>query len=272
VAVRIEPARSSDRPAARLDVGASVVQRTFSFQSNAAANKPQDTSLSAAAGLRIEAELYPLALSRPDSKLANLGLAGDYDHTFGLSVTPKSMATASAPVSQSSYSIGLRYRFVFGQTETSPSLTLGVGYGKRLFSTDTSNVTDPVALQAIRRDTPATEYTAIDPGASFRLPITRMIAVSLGGRGLLITNAGPIQNAASYGKAKIYGAEAGAAVDIVLGGRFALRFAGEYTQVGFTFMGGGQLSNGLDQNLTTQEVGGLADREIGGSATFGVVY
>jgi hypothetical protein len=183
--------------------------------------------------------------------------------------------TYTVPVKQSHYSIGVRYRLPLGKTDTSPTLTIGVGYGKRLFSPDRSKLTaDPVADLGVRRDTPNSQYSALDPGVMFRIPVTRMVAFSLGGNGLIITNAGAVAEKESYGKAKVYGAEAVAAVDVILASHFALRFSGEFVQVGFTFQGGGQLSNGLDpaMDLTTKEVGGLADRSIGGSATLSLLY
>ena len=112
----------------------------------------------------------------------------------------------------------------------------------------------------------------IAPGVTFRLPVTRTVALSLGGLGMLITDAGPIQAGSSYGRAKVYGAEGVAAIDVMLGKWIALRVSGEVTQIGFTFQGGGKLSNGLDGDPASQDVGGLADRTIGGSATLGVVY
>ena len=89
---------------------------------------------------------------------------------------------------------------------------------------------------------------------------------------MIITNAGPIQNVTSYGRAKVFGFEGGASIDVVLGNRFALRFAGEFAQVGFQFLNVGALSNNLDGDPTTQDVGGLADRSISGSATLAVLY
>jgi hypothetical protein len=106
----------------------------------------------------------------------------------------------------------------------------------------------------------------------FRFPVTRMVALAAGGRGMIITTAGAIQNPNSYGRARVYGFEGLAAVDVVLGTHLALRFAGEFVQVGFTFDGIGALSNNLDGNTETKDVGGLADRSIGGSATLAVLY
>jgi hypothetical protein len=271
VAVTAEPAHAANRVAVRVDLGVSVLQRSLKFNTNIA-GKPKNVSMSPVPGARLEAEIYPLAFSNPRSAAAGLGLAAEYDKTLKLNLSTNSMPGVAVPVKQSHYSIGVRYRLAFGKTETSPTLTLGVGYGKRLFSTDRSKLTDPTAQADIMRDTPETEYTVIDPGLSFRIPLTRMVAFSLGGRGMLITKAGPIQTGSSYGRAKVYGAEGLAAVDVVLGRRFALRFAGEFVQVGFQFTGVGALSNGLDGDTKTKDVGGLADRSIGGSATLAVLY
>jgi len=270
-----EPLHAANRAAVRLDVGASVVQRSFKFNARAFAQKPNGPSLPPVPGARLEAELYPLAFSDPKSAAAGLGLGVDYDRTLKLNLTAtNAMGSQTVAVKQSNYSIGARYRLAFGRTETSPTLTLGAGYGKRLFSPQTGNLgmTNPTLLANIARDTPTTEYTVIDAGLTFRLPVTRMVAFSLGGRGMIITNAGPIQDLTSYGRAKVFGFEGSAAIDIVLGNRFALRFAGEFAQVGFQFLNVGALSNNLDNDPTTPDVGGLADRSIGGSATLAVMY
>jgi hypothetical protein len=47
---------------------------------------------------------------------------------------------------------------------------------------------------------------------------------------------------------------------------------GEFTQMGFAFTGTGQMSNNRDGDPATKDVGGAADRYIGGSLLFGVLY
>src|SRR5262249_30017472 len=128
------------------------------------------------------------------------------------------------------------------------------------------------ASDELLRDAPSTEYTVIDPGLALRFPVTPMVAFVAGGRAMIITATGPIQNGTSYGRARVYGGEGYAALDVVLGPRFALRFSGELAQVGFAFDGVGRLSNGLDGNTQTPDVGGLADRSISGAATLAVLY
>jgi hypothetical protein len=58
----------------------------------------------------------------------------------------------------------------------------------------------------------------------------------------------------------------------VLGKRFAVRAVGEFSQVGFAFTGNGTEANNRDGDPTTKDVGGAADRVIGGALTFGVLY
>jgi hypothetical protein len=105
------------------------------------------------------------------------------------------------------------------------------------------------------------------------MPVTRLVAVSLAARGLVITDTGAISDGAtSYGAASVFGVEVVAGVDVLLGKRFVVRLAGEFVQIGFSFNGGGKLSNGIDGDLTSKDVSGLTDRSLGGTATFGVVY
>ena len=56
-----------------------------------------------------------------------------------------------------------------------------------------------------------------------------MAALVGNGVGMLVTNAGEIQTAQSYGKAKIFGISAEAGLDIVLGSHFAVRLVGQFT-------------------------------------------
>jgi hypothetical protein len=269
-----EPARGANRAAIRLDVGGSVLQHSFKFNTRSLDKRPRDTTLTPVPGARFDGEIYPLAITGSQGAAAGLGVGFEYDKTLSLHINasnPNTNMTFSVPAKQSHYSIGLRYRLAFGRTETSPTLTLGAGYGKQLFSTDLSATgNDDIVRAAVKRNTPETEYTMIDPGATFRLPVTRMVAFALGGRAMLISNAGPIQKATSYGRARVYGAEGIAALDIAFGQHLGLRFSGEFTQIGFSFLGGGALTN-LDTD-PAQDVGGLADRSIGGAATLTVLY
>ncbi len=238
----------------RVDVGVSAVRRSFAFDTSTAGD-PKDASSSPGPGVRVGAEAYPLMLTMPASPLAKLGLAVEYDKTFASKVT-------DAPISQSHFSIGLRYRYAFGTRELSPTLTAGVGFGKWSFSADGADL-DMAGQAALAKSAPASDLTVIDPGVAFRYPLTPRFAVIVAARGMLITGAGTIQEAASYGSGTAFGIDADLGLDIVLGKRFVARVAGELTQIGYSFNGDGALAEG---------VGGLTDRSLGGTATLGVLY
>lgn len=261
VTAHAAPVRSANLAAARVDVGVSMAQRSFSFNANAGSAQ-KNTTLSLAPGARVEAELYPLAILRPGGMLANLGLGGNYDQTFGLDVAASSQPNMTTTVTQTRYSIGLRYRHAFGSAPTSATIVGGVGFGKRTFRPDLGKLAGQAATD-VARDTPETDYTIIDPGVTFRKPITPRIAVSLGARGLLITSAGAIADGDSYGDSTVYGADVVAAAEYLFAKRFVARLAAEFTQIGFSFDGNGALASG---------VAGLTDRSIGGTASVAVVY
>lgn len=272
VSARAEPVTARPHSAnlipIRVDLGLSLAQRSFSFTTTMAGN-PANTSLSPGPGILVAAEVYPLALSsHPRPALARLGLAVSYDRTLSLDAPA---GTAKAPVTESAWSIGLRYRFVFGvPTELSPTLTVGLGYGQRQFAPDESGVTDSTGKTALEKNTPASDVSTFDPGAAFRYPVNRRFAVLAAARGMLVTGAGTIQQATSYGPATAYGIDGTLGLDIVLGKRFAVRIAGELTQVHYSFSGGA-LTN-LDSDATTKEVSAMSDRTLGGAVTLGVLY
>ncbi|HET9621711.1 MAG TPA: hypothetical protein VFP84_10110 [Kofleriaceae bacterium] len=262
-------ARSTATPAVRLDLGPSVLKHSYKFKANAGG--PVGSSLAPTPGVRIDGELYPLGFGGARGGLSGLGLGFDADRTLSLKLTAKNGATTmQTTVKQMNYSIGLRYRLAFGGgTDTSPTLTFGVGYGKRLFSPDKAKLMDAGLKDTITRNTPTTEYTLLDPGATVRYPFTAKIAASLGVRGLIVTNGGPIQANTSYGQAKVYGVEGDLGLDILFTPRIGVRLSGDFDQFGFTFQGKGKLSQDA---AGKQIVGGLTDRGIGGAATLAVLY
>jgi hypothetical protein len=265
---------AANRVAARLDIGVSVVQRSFDFDAQPFPKAPKNTALSPVPGARFDAELYPLAFQTAKTALAGLGAAFEYDQVLPLNLAARTMdgATTSAKTTESHYSLGLRYRILFGSTEMSSSITLGVDYAKRLFSADRSQVIDPMVNLAILRDTPNSEYTIYEPNLAARIPITKLTAIVLAAGGMIVADSGPIARPTSYGAATAYGGRAMAGVDIVLGNQFALRFTGELVQVGLSFNGIGEYSSNLDGNKSTREVSGLTDRSIGGIATLAFMY
>ncbi len=268
LSVRKRPTHAANRVAVRLDLGMSVANRTLKFTNRGNfPEAPKSFANAPVPAARFEAEMYPLAFTNPKSLAAGLGLAVDYDKTLSLTLRTTTEATVAVKATQQHYSFGARFRIPFGGNATSPSMTLGVGYARRTYLADRSGLMDPRSL-----DIPDTDYKSIEPGLSFRIPLASSLAFVAGGKGMLISSAGPIQKANSYGQATVFGGSAQAGLDIVFGNRFAIRLVGEFTQIGFSFRGKGFDSNARDGNPDTPDVGGLADRSIGGAATLAVLY
>ncbi len=259
---------TANRAAIRVDVGISAQNRTLAFtQRSNFPEGPSPYTNSLVPGARIEGELYPFAFANPNSVAAGLGVAGEFDRT--LLLTLHTTAEPSVPVKaiQQHWSIGARFRILFGNKPTSASVTLGAGFGSRSWTAKRS-----VLMNQLSLDVPDTKYSLIDPGLSFRIPVAPTVALLVGGKALIITDAGPIQEPDSYGRAKVFGVSAQAGVDILLGSRFAVRLVAEFVQIGFSFTGTGAMSNARDRDPMTQDIGGASDRSLGAAATFAVRY
>ncbi|HLL22868.1 MAG TPA: hypothetical protein VK427_12090 [Kofleriaceae bacterium] len=275
IEARLEPTHSANRAAARIEAGLSFGNRSLVFTKRAGFPEgPKAFRSSPVPGARVEGELYPYAFVNPDSFLAGLGVAGEYDKTLVLNLATTAEPGVEVPVNQSSFSVGGRFRYAFGTRVTSPSITLGVDYGRRRWKADRSKLMDRTSLGGLGSlDLPDTNYAYTAPGLGFRVPLGQMFALVGYGEALLVSKAGPIQKAESYGRAKIFGASGELGFDVVIAQRFLLRASFEYTQIGFTFEGkGGMLTNSRDNDPTTKDIGGATDRSIGGLATLGVVY
>jgi hypothetical protein len=251
--------------AARVGAGGSVAQRQLSWDLRGGLTGtqiPPRVRTTAGAG-RVDGEVYPFALADPSSSLAALGLAAAYDRTFGLSIKVPNQ-TVSAPIDQSHFSIGARYRFAIGDAS---SLALGLDYASRKY------VAERGGLMGAVLDAPDVAYSAVSPGAWLRVPVASSVTVFGGADGLLIFEAGAIQKTTSYGPATVYGLEATGGVDIALTKQIAVRIGLEYSQIMFTFTPkGATMANNRDNNPTSQDVMGATDRSIGGAVTLGFVY
>jgi len=268
---RMEPPHAANRVAIRLDTGVSLAGRSLQFTKRANFPEgPRKFKSSPVPGARLEAELYPLAFVMPKSLLAGLGAEIEYDKTLKLNLQTTADADRgkAIPVNQSHFSVGGRFRIPFGRRATSPTLTLGLDYGSRRWKADRSVLVDPASL-----DLPDTHYKYLAPVLGFRIPLGNIVAFVASGEAMIVRSAGPIQKADSYGKAKVFGGSGEAGFDIVIGDRVAVRLIGEYTQIGYSFLGaGGAQANARDGDPMTKDVGGAADRSYGGTATLGVLY
>jgi hypothetical protein len=269
--VEVAPVRTSshtaNRAAIRVDFGPSASRRQLVFTSRAFEQAPKAYENAVVPGGRVGGELFPLAFGNPDGIAAGLGVGGDFDQTVGLKLRSTAQPGTTFPVKQTHWSVGGRFRIAFGKKPTSPTVTLTGGIFHRRFSVDRTAL-----MMGNVIDLPDVLYQGYNPGVTMRFPFVASFALVLGGDAYLVTSAGQISKNTSYGQARITGGEGFAGFDVVLGKRFAVRAVGEFSQVGFAFTGNGTEANNRDGDPTTKDVGGAADRVIGGALTFGVLY
>jgi hypothetical protein len=247
---------------ARASAGASIAQRQLTYETRSGFTQAPPRVVTTAGGGRVDGELYPFALADASSRFADLGLAASYDKTFGLSIKIPNR-TVSAPIDQSHYAIGARYRFSIGQSST---IKLGIDYARRHYIADRSS------LMAVVLDAPDVDYSAIAPGIAAHVPVTPTITAVAALDGMLMLETGPIQRTPSYGPATVYGIEALAGVDVALTPQIGLRVVLEYSRINLSFNGKGEMTTSRDNDVTTQDVNGATDRWIGVAATIGLVY
>jgi hypothetical protein len=255
-------------PAAlRLEVGGSATQRTLSFTTRDDFTEvPPGYDSPPIPGVHVAGELYPLAFASRGI-LSGFGIAAEYDRSLLLTTRSASAMDVSLPTTQSHWSVGARFRLAFGKSRTSPSVTIGAGYGRRDFTVDRSDLPEPDDL-----DLPDVSYQYVDPGLSVRLPLGSRLALSAGGRALLMLSAGNIQDAAEYGSAKAYGGEASAGFDVMLTSSFLLNVSGYASLVQLQFDGNGARSSNRDGDVDSVDVGTASDLSLGGSANLGVLF
>ena len=122
------------------------------------------------AGARVAGELYPLAFGNPNGVGGGLGLGGMFDQTIVLNLQSSAQPGTKFPVTQRRFDIGPRFRLLFGHSDTSPSVTLGVGYMKREFVVNRSALTAGNTI-----DLPDVDYAGFDPGIEFRIPAVLLL-------------------------------------------------------------------------------------------------
>jgi hypothetical protein len=265
-------AHSANRVAFRLDVGGSGEQRKLSFVTrNNFPQAPKGYSNTIVPGFRVEGQLYPLAFGNPNSTGAGLGLGGMYDQTAVLNLTSSAQMGTKFPVTQRRFSVGPRFRVVFGAKPSSPSVTLGVGFGHRTFKVNRGAL-DPGNMI----DLPDVDYVGFSPMLEFRLPFGDKVALTLSGGTAFLTSASSgiygIQDPTQYGQARITEGEGTVGIEFMLTKLIALRVSGDFAQYGYKFTGNGKQTNSRDMDPGSPDIGGAADRYFGGALTLAVLY
>jgi hypothetical protein len=259
--------RHANTDAVRVDVGTSFTARTLQFRTKALPTPPMPYKNAPVPGGRVAGELYPFAFTDPHGWLAGLGVAGDFDQVAALTLRASAEPMVGLQATERHYSVGVRYRIAFGDSPTSPTVTLGAGYGARTFTVRRGALMSPGSL-----DLPDVNYKLFDPGVAARVPLGPWLALTAEARVLLVHDAGAVERPDAYGTTKITAGSASAGFELLLGARFAVRVVGEATQLSLKFAGNGALSNSRDGNPATIDVRGATDRYLGGSATVAVLY
>ncbi len=261
--------RREGRPllAAIVEAGPSVTGRSLTFATRGNfAQAPDGYTGPYVPGARVAGAIYPLAFTKAGGAAAGLGLDFEYDQTLSLTTRTSAAADIALPTTQKHWVVGARYRIAFGQRATSPSVTLGAGYGRRVFIVDRSGLPAGIDL-----DLPDVDYRFIAPSVGLRLPVGR-VTLTADGRALLFRKAGAIQNPDQYGGAKVTGGDAQIGLEVAVTSRVMVHLSGYGTIIGFDFVGNGAASTSRDDDPTTQDVGGARDQYVGGAIALGVAY
>jgi hypothetical protein len=166
-------------------------------------------------------------------------------------------ANTTAPIQDGHYSVGARYRVVFG----SSSIAFGAAYWRRWYIADRKGLTMPTQL-----DMPDVDYTAVAPGVVARFAAAPKVGVVLEADVPLMLDAGPIAKSAGYGAADIIAFDVLAGLQIALAPHAALLLRGDFSQQGFSFAGKpGSMA-------ATRGVTAATDRSMGLTATIGILY
>jgi len=256
--------RYSRWSAADVDVGVGMVVRTLDFNAAgdlAPSQRPNGYSGSVVPTIVVCGELYPFAFNGERGGLAGLGLGFTVERV----ITIKSkFRDTEYDSSQTRFGGGLRYRWNFGNTATSPTLKLLAGINHLDFSIDRGSA---------NLGFPNVAYTYIDLGAGGRIPLgSPSLALFIDARYLQILSSGEITETAFYGSGGGLGFDGEVGFEYLFARRGVVRVGGRYQRIALDFDGNGMLSNNLDGNSATQDVGGATDSFVGAYIAAGYLF
>jgi hypothetical protein len=231
-----------------LDLGGAGLHRTLTYSTNGGGAPPPPVGTGSFSG-QFEGEVYPFAFDTVRKPESGIGLAATFGRTVGLSITVPG-TTASAGIDEGHYSIGARYRFVFGQS----SLAAGISYWRREF------IADRGSLMGQTLDMPDVDYRGIAPEVIAKFPATPTIGITAQLDVPLMLASGDITSGSKFGVASIIAFGLEGAVDVALAPHYGLRFAALFDQVKLSFQG------------MARGVTGATDRSMGITATFALLY
>ncbi|HEY4182887.1 MAG TPA: hypothetical protein VGM90_38955 [Kofleriaceae bacterium] len=209
------------------------------------------------AGADLDITVFPLAIGHKNkSALRGLGITGFYDKVIKIESKAQNI---SLPTKQSRFGLGVVFRYPIG------NLVVGgmFRFGKQSFNIGSAGGIEPAL--------PDTEYTIFEPSVFVKYAVGQKVTLNLSGGFLGITNTGEIQQMDQYGAATVTGAEVEAGLDVMLTKNVLVRASFRFEQIGYKFKGVGALVE-RDNDPSSPDVGGAADRYIGGTVLAGYLY
>src|SRR5262249_34344105 len=158
-----------------------------------------------------------------------------------------SLGATDYDTTQTGFGIGLRYRYNFGGSPTSPSLKFLFGWNHLTFNID-HGATDI--------DLPNVSYSSRDLGLGGRVPLTvPWLSLFAEARWLFVLSAGEISDQAWYGGGSKKGLDIDGGVEARVAEAWSIRAGVHYRRITFDFDGSGLRANNRDNNPATQAVG-----------------
>jgi hypothetical protein len=246
-------------------VGVGFLKRNLDFDSSPAlapANQPNGyKGGTPVAGLAVFGEIYPLSFGDRGGWLSGFGIGFGLDRVFTLK---SKLGTTEYDTTQTDYSIGLRYRYNFGNSPKLPSVKLLFGYNHLDFKIDHG---------AADIDLPDVSYSYLDAGLAFRVPLTvPWLALFAEGRYLIVLSSGQISDQMFYGDGSTKGLDIGGGIEARIAEAWSVRGGVRYRRISFDFDGTGTKSNNRDGNPSSQDVTGATDMYLTGYVLVGYVF
>ena len=248
-----EPTTEVDRntitqAAAFATAGVGGVHRSLNYVARTTGGTKPPPVGTGAFSFQLDGEIYPGVLASQEGPAAAIGIFGSFNSAVGLSIAIPG-ATQSAPIDETSFALGVRYRFILGES----SVAAGLGYWSQSFIADRSGLTSSTQLNMAD-----TTYKAIGPDVIVRLAVTPTVALTLQADLPLMFSSGPITDASYFGVASIVAFAAQGGADVALDRHFGLHFVAFFNQESLSFQGGSLSS--------------ATDRTIGATVAFAVMY
>ncbi len=243
-----------------LSAGMTILSRSFDFSDPRIPAAPANYRSGAVPALLLEAIVYPMAIWT-GGHLANIGLEVKYWRVLDLGSQLSGYSDQLSTTMQDQR-LGLRYRWNLLNKESSPILTMGLGYGRLGFE-----------IQEAQSVLPNTVYNFLDIAvAHLHFPFLTHHTFSLGGIAsfnyLLIFSSGDIEaiDSSGYGQSSTSGVDFGAGIYATFH-HVNFRLAGFYKYLSFDF------DNQCYKTGTGCKVaGGANDRYLGASCSVGFSY